>query len=88
MLPMVAMLVAGYMAKQRSASAPAQSAPTGSQAAPSRSGAGGVLGGLLGGGAAGAQRTGAPGGLASMLDMDGDGNPLDDILRMAGKRML
>ena len=25
------------------------------------------------------------GGLASMLDFDGDGNPLDDILKMAGK---
>ena len=38
------------------------------------------IGGLLGG------RSGG-GGLASMLDMDGDGNPLDDILNMAGKRM-
>ena len=87
MLPMVAMLVAGYMAKQRTADAttPAQSAPPGQQAAPSRGGLGGVLGGLLGGGAAGAQRAGATGGLASMLDMNGDGNPLDDILRMAGK---
>ena len=27
------------------------------------------------------------GGLASMLDMNGDGNPLDDILKMAGKLM-
>jgi hypothetical protein len=24
-------------------------------------------------------------GLASMLDMNGDGNPLDDIMRMVGK---
>jgi hypothetical protein len=24
-------------------------------------------------------------GLASMLDLDGDGNPLDDILRMIGR---
>jgi hypothetical protein len=24
-------------------------------------------------------------GLASMLDMNGDGNPLDDIMRLAGK---
>jgi hypothetical protein len=29
----------------------------------------------------------APGGLASMLDLNGDGNALDDILRMAGKLM-
>ncbi len=27
------------------------------------------------------------GGLASMLDLDGDGNPLDDILQMLGKTM-
>jgi hypothetical protein len=79
MLPMLAMAVAGYMAKQQSAGAtPA------AQSGPSRGGLGGILGGLLGGGKAGAQRAGA-GGLASMLDMNGDGNPLDDILRMAGK---
>ena len=80
MLPMLAMAVAGYIAKQKSAGATpaAQSGPTGG-------GLGGMLGGLLGGGKAGAQRAGAGGGLASMLDMNGDGNPLDDILRMAGK---
>jgi hypothetical protein len=45
-----------------------------------------MLGGLRGGGAAGgAQRSGAAGGIASMLDMDGDGNPLDDIMRIAGR---
>jgi hypothetical protein len=88
MLPMVAMLVAGYMAKQKGAvTAPTgQSAPTAAPAAPTRGGLGGVLGGLRGGGAAGAQRAGA-GALASMLDMNGDGNPLDDIMRMAGKVM-
>ncbi len=76
MLPMLAMAVAGYMAKQGSAGA----------AAPTRGGLGGLLGGLLGGRAAGTggAKAGA-GGLASMLDLDGDGNPLDDILRMAGK---
>jgi hypothetical protein len=85
MLPMVAMLVAGFMAKQKGIGA-AQNAPA---AAPASTGGGlgGMLGGLLGGGAAGAQRVGAAGGLASMLDMDGNGNPLDDILRMAGKSM-
>lgn len=70
MLPMVAMLVAGYMAKQRGAGA------TATQDTPSAGGLGGLLGGLLGGGGSSA------GGLASMLDMDRDGNPLDDILRM------
>jgi hypothetical protein len=74
MLPMLAMLVAGFMAKQ------------GGSAAPSAGGLGGLLGGLLGGQAAPTGRVAAGGGgLGSLLDMDGDGNPLDDILRMAGK---
>jgi hypothetical protein len=83
MLPMVAMAVAGYMAKQRDGGA--TSAPS-AQQQPGSTGAGlgGALGGLLGGrGDEGGRRS--TGGLASMLDMDGDGNPLDDIMRMAGK---
>jgi len=72
MLPMLAMLVAGYMAKQRTAG-------VGAQATSAGGGLGGLLGGLLGG------QSGGAGGLASMLDMDGDGNPLDDIMRMVGK---
>jgi hypothetical protein len=71
MLPMVAMLVTGYMAKQGGATPSAGAA----------GGLAGMLGGLVGGAGGGAR----PGGLASMLDMDGDGNPLDDILGMAGK---
>ena len=80
MLPMLAMLVAGYMTKQRSGASPAQASPTGG-------GLGDLIGGMLGGQASGAGRTvpGAGGGLGSMLDLNGDGNPLDDILRMAGK---
>lgn len=79
MLPMLAMLVAGYMAKQRD----------GGQAAPQGEGLGGSLGGLLGGllGGGGGSANKSGGGLASMLDMNGDGNPLDDIMRMAGKAM-
>ena len=73
MLPMVAMLVAGYMAKQRG----------GSQLPSGGGNLGGLLGGLLGGQQAGTMPAG--GGLGSMLDLNGDGNPLDDILRMAGK---
>ena len=71
MLPMLAMMVAGYMAKQHG----------GGTGAPG-SGLGGLLGGLLGG-----QRSGAGGlgGLAGMLDQDGNGNPLDDILRQVGR---
>jgi len=75
MLPMLAMLVAGYMAK-KSAGGNAQAGGGGLL--------GGLLGGMLGGGAS--QGGGAKaGGLGSMLDLDGDGNPLDDILAMARK---
>jgi hypothetical protein len=76
MLLMLAMVVGGFMAKQ-----PAQNAaPTGA------GGLGDLLGGLLGGGPS-ARAGAATGqtGLASMLDLNGDGNPLDDVLRMAGK---
>jgi len=83
MLPMLAMLVAGFMAKQSGGGA------TGATAQPSRArgGLGGLLGSLLGGRGAGGATQGADSGLASMLDLDGDGNPLDDILRIAGKAM-
>jgi hypothetical protein len=75
------MLVAGTMAKQGSGASqrPAQAG----------GGLGGLLGGLLGGraSATASPSAAAPGGLASMLDLNGDGNPLDDILGMAGKMM-
>ena len=83
MLPMLAMAVAGYMAKNAGGSAAAPQT-----AAPADGGLGGMLGGLLGGltgGSAGGASRG--GGLASMLDMNGDGNALDDMMRMAGKLM-
>jgi hypothetical protein len=80
MLPMLAMLVAGYMARQGGATAPSGSG------ASNGGGLGGMLGGLLRGGGAGAGG-GLGGGLASILDQNGDGNALDDILRMAGKAM-
>ncbi len=85
MLPMMAMLVTGYIGKQ-GAGATANPTTTAAPAAPT-GGLGGMVGGLLRGGAAGTQRPGAGGGIASMLDMNGDGNVLDDILRMAGKTM-
>jgi len=89
MLPMLAMLVAGFMARQGGARATEPAAGAGGLGGNLGGGLGGDLGGLLGGllgGGQGAGR-GAPGGLASMLDLDGDGNPLDDILGMAGKLM-
>ena len=82
MLPMLAMLITGYMAKQGVADdAPQSSFLDGG-------GLGGLLGGLLGAQGSGrsAQNGTAPG-LASMLDLNGDGNPLDDIMQMVGKAM-
>jgi hypothetical protein len=52
-----------------------QSGAGAAPAAPS-GGLGGLLGGLL---------KGRGGGLLGMLDADGDGNPLDDIMKMVGK---
>jgi hypothetical protein len=95
MLPILAMLVAGYLAKQSG----------GGQDGADSGGLGGLIGGMLGGGQAGGGggllgnvlgsvlgggQQGTPaasGGLGSLLDMDGDGNPLDDIIGMAGKMM-
>ncbi len=77
MLPMLAMAVTGYMSKQGGSAASAQ---------PSRSGGG--LGALIGGlfGGRSSRPAASPSsGLASMLDLDGDGNSLDDILEMFGK---
>jgi hypothetical protein len=72
MLPMLAMLVAGFMSKSRGGGMPGAGG----------GGLGGVLGGMLGGGGA-ARGGGLGGGLGGLLDLDRDGNPLDDILRMA-----
>ncbi len=95
LLPIVAMLVAGYLARQAGGAAATPAAP----AAPA-GGLGGALGDILGsvlrGGAAAPAATpaapaaraapaGGLGGLASILDMDGDGNPLDDIIGMASR---
>ena len=85
MLPILAMLVAGYLSHSQGGEAQ------------QGGGGGGVLGGLLGSvlgsvlGGGGQQAApqqgglGSLGGLASMLDFDRDGNPLDDIIGMAGK---
>lgn len=83
MLPLLAMMVTGFMAKQAQGGAP-QASDGGVLGA--AGGLLGSLGGLFGGGAgatAGAGGLGALGSLTSMLDMNGDGNALDDILRLA-----
>ncbi len=98
MLPILAMLVAGYMAKQsggESAGGGLGGLIGGMLGGGGQASGGGGLGGMLGnvlggalggsGGGQAAQAAGGLGGLASMLDFDGDGNPLDDIMGMAGK---
>ena len=91
MLPILAMLVAGYMAKQGGGAAGDGGGGLGGMLGGLLGGQGGglgnVLGGMLGGGQAqaGPGSGGGLGSLAGMLDMDGDGNPLDDIIGMAGK---
>lgn len=76
MLPMLAMLVAGFMSKSRGGGAQG-----GLGGGLGGGGLGGMLGGILGGGSAAPQA----GGLGGLLDLDRDGNPLDDILRMASR---
>jgi len=71
MLPLLATVITAYLANRGS------SQQTGSGGL-----LGQVLGGLFGGGQGGGQ---AAGGLASLIDLNGDGNPLDDILGMAAK---
>ena len=95
MLPILAMMVAGYMAKQggQSQGGGGLGDLIGGALGGGAGGSGGlggmlgsILGGAVGGGAApGAAGGGGLGGLAGMLDLDGDGNPLDDIMGMAGK---
>lgn len=77
MLPMVAMLVAGYMTKQ-----------AGGAGGGMGGGLGGMLGSVLGGGGAGGGggMGGALGGLGSLLGLGSGGNALQDILNMAGRR--
>ena len=92
MLPILAMMVAGYMARQGGQSQGGGGLGDligGALGGGLGGGLGGmlgnVLGGAVGGGAAPSTGGGGMGGLANMLDLDGDGNPLDDILGMAGK---
>jgi len=69
MLPMLGMLVAGYVSKEGAA-------------APQAGGLSAMLGSMGGSQAAG---RGSADGIAGMLDMDGDGNPLNDVMGMLGK---
>ena len=79
MLPILAMLVGGYLSSRGGAQGEGQG------------GAGGILGSILGSMMGGGQQAapasggGLLGGLGSLIDMNNDGNPLDDIIGMAGK---
>ncbi|MFM5948670.1 MAG: DUF937 domain-containing protein [Novosphingobium sp.] len=79
MLPILAMLVGGYLSSRAGGQGEAQG------------GGGGMLGSILGAVLGGGQQTapasggGMLGGLGSLIDMNHDGNPLDDIIGMAGK---
>jgi hypothetical protein len=82
MLPLLAMLVGGFIARQHGA---AQAAPGAQETG---SGLDALLGGLLGGRPTGdVPAASALAGLGSLLDLNGDGNALDDILRMAGSAL-
>lgn len=93
MLPLIAMAVAGYMAQQGGSGGGLGGMLGGLMGgAGQNSGMGGMLGNVLGGMMGGGQSAaptpaqgGAFGGLGSLIDMNGDGNPLDDIMGMAGK---
>ena len=89
MLPLIAMAVAGYMANHAGGAQAATPEPTLGGGPTSGGGLGGMLGNVLGGMMGGGQQAAAPqpglGGLGSLLDMDHDGNPLNDIIGMASK---
>jgi len=104
MLPIVAMMAMGSLGKQTNGAGMfnagggmkgmlAQMALQQVTGGSSRSGLGGMLGGLLGGGTARRQQAQAQqahsqglGMLGNMLDADGDGSSMDDVLGMLMKR--
>ena len=77
MLPMLAMLAAGFLSRQAGSSS-GQAVQTG---------AGGMLDKMAGRQAPAQSGTPNAGGIGSMLDLDKDGSALDDIVGMAGKFM-
>jgi hypothetical protein len=98
MLPMVATMAMGSLSKQtREPSMASQLAGLALGGGSQRSGGGGMLGGLLGAALGGnrrrqrgyqqAQQQGM-GILGNLLDADGDGNMMDDVLKMAMKGMM
>lgn len=76
MLPLLAMLVGGYLS--------ARAGGSGAEGSGGLSGLGSLLGSVLGD-KPGGGHGGSLGGIGSLLDMDGDGNPLDDIIGLGRK---
>lgn len=91
MLPIVAMMAAGAMTKNANAGGLGNLIGAAMGGLGGNGGGGGMLGNVLGAAMGGGQQgapagAGALGGLANMLDMNGDGNPLNDIMGMLGRR--
>ncbi|MEO9968247.1 MAG: DUF937 domain-containing protein [Hyphomonadaceae bacterium] len=92
MLPMVAAMAMGSLSKQSkqpSVSDALMGALSGGGSSAGGSGLAGMVGSLLGGGKQQAQSQSGGlnlGMLGGLLDADGDGNPMDDILNMVMKR--
>lgn len=89
LLPVVAMLAAGYMSHSSSDASGGLAGVIGNLVGggeTSGGGFGGLLGSLLGGGNSAASAT-STGALGALLDQNGDGSSLDDILSFAGKFM-
>jgi hypothetical protein len=91
MLPILAMLVGGYISARAGGSGTSGGTSGGIgvgsgqvEAANGGGGLGSLIGALTGGAAASA-RPGGLGGLGALVDLNHNGNPLDDILGMAGK---
>lgn len=76
MLPLLAMLVGGYLS--------ARAGGSGAEGSGGLGGLGSILGSVLGDKHGGGQG-GVLGGIGSLLDMDGDGNALDDIIGIGRK---
>jgi hypothetical protein len=73
LLPMVAMAAAGFMAKQATAGS-------------AGGGGGGLLGSVVSALTGGGQQAGGGlGAVANLIDMDGDGNPLNDIMKLMNR---
>lgn len=91
MLPMVAAMAMGSLSKQAKEPSVADAlmgALSGGGAQSSGGGLAGMVGSLLGGGQKQQAQSGGInlGMLGGLLDADGDGNPMDDILNMVMKR--